>query len=92
MPVGGAALAGPGYPSARVSLYPSRHLVARGDPSKNVARGPKMTQRQNKSVEFYVQYLPNGELCMCDKDCKETKKQRFAIFKMLGVETILGSI
>ena len=31
---GGAALAGPGSPPARVSLYPPRRLVAGGDPSK----------------------------------------------------------
>ena len=32
---GGAALAGPGCPPARVSLYPPRRLVAGGDPSKS---------------------------------------------------------
>ena len=35
---GGAALAGPGCPPARVSLYPPRRSVAGGDPSQKPAR------------------------------------------------------
>ena len=38
---GGAALAGPGCPPARVSLYPPRRLVAGGDPSKVPVRDRK---------------------------------------------------
>ena len=38
---GGAALAGPGCPLAKVSLYPPRRLVAGGGPSQKPERNRK---------------------------------------------------
>ena len=56
-------------------------------------RGPEMPHQQKGSVEFYVRYLWDGVLCMCDLFMKINKeKQRFSILKMLVIETILGSI
>ena len=56
-------------------------------------RGPEMTQQPNKSVKFYAPYLWDGVLCMCDLFMEISKeKQRFSVFKMVVVETILGSI
>ena len=46
---GGAALAGPGCPPARVSLYPPRRLVAGGDPSKVPVR-----DRKKKNIYIYI--------------------------------------
>ena len=46
---GDAALAGPGCPPARVSLYPPRRLVARGDPSQKPARN-----RNKKDIYTYI--------------------------------------
>ena len=52
-----------------------------------------MTQQPHKSVEFYVPYLWDGVLCMCGLFMQINKeKQRFSFFKMVVVETILGSI
>ena len=42
----GAALAGPGCPPARVSLYPPRRLVSGGDPSKVPVRDRKKMDTQ----------------------------------------------
>ena len=52
-----------------------------------------MTHQQKGEVKFYVQYLLYGVLCMWNLFMKINKeKQRFSIFKMLVLETILGSI
>ena len=52
-----------------------------------------MTQKQNKSAEFYVPYLWDAGLCMCDLFMEIHKeKERFSIFEMLLVETFFRSI
>ena len=52
-----------------------------------------MIHQQKGSVEFYVPYLWDGVLCMCDLFMKISKeKQSFSIFKMLVLESTLGSI
>ena len=51
-----------------------------------------MIHQQKSSVQFYVSYLQDGLLCMCDLSIKINIKKRCFIFIMVVLETILGII
>ena len=60
---------------------------------QHMNRGPQVPQQKDKSEEFYVRYLWHEVWCMCELFMEINKeKQRFSVFKMVVVETTLGSI